>query len=65
MTIIANEEQLHIWLTVKQVGDVLQLSKSQLYKMITSGVIPVRRIGKSIRIHRDYVLSFDEKPEDK
>ena len=55
-TIITEEERLPLWMTVKQVGDEMQLSRSQLYNMIDAELIPVRRVGKSIRIHRDYVL---------
>lgn len=40
-------------LTIPQVADLLQLSRSQVYQMAASRELPTVRIGRSVRVHRE------------
>lgn len=42
-----------VWLTIPEAADVMRLGRNKLYQLIADGVIPHRRLGRSIHIHRD------------
>ncbi len=46
-------EALPIWLTVAEAADIMRLGRNKLYQLIAEGVVPHRRLGRSIHIHRD------------
>ena len=43
------------WLGLKGLVDYLHVSRSTLYNMINDGRLPMYRIGRQLRIHRDTV----------
>ena len=45
-------------LTVPQVAEYLQLSKSKLYQMVKRGEIPHIKIGKNVRIRESDLLEW-------
>jgi excisionase family DNA binding protein len=45
-------------MTVPEMARVLKIAKSEAYKLIGQGEIPVIRIGKAIRIARDPFLAW-------
>ncbi len=45
-------------LTVRQVAEYLQLSKSKIYYMIQRGTIPSLRQGKNVRIRQSDLLKW-------
>lgn len=42
-----------VLLTVKDVQELTQLGRSTVYELIRSGVLPIVRIGRSIRVRRE------------
>jgi excisionase family DNA binding protein len=48
-------------LTVPQVAEYLQISKSKLYLMIRRGEIPHVKIGKNVRIFESDLIEWLEK----
>ena len=48
-------KELPTWLTVQQVIDHTQLSRSHVYALVDEGEIPHRRFGTRIRIHSSYI----------
>jgi excisionase family DNA binding protein len=52
-------------LTVHQVAEYLQLSKSKVYYMIQRRNIPFIRLGKNVRIRRSDLLQWIEKQTEK
>lgn len=46
-------ERLKVWLTIAEAADVMRLGRNKLYQLVAEGVIPHRRLGRSIHIHRD------------
>jgi putative molybdopterin biosynthesis protein len=46
------------FLTVNQVADLLQLSRSKVYALVSSGELPRHKIGGSIRIKEDDLFSY-------
>ena len=48
-------------LTVKQVGEMLNIGRNNAYELIHSGKIKSVIIGRQIRIPKDNVISFIEK----
>ena len=48
-------KELPMWLTVQQVMDLTQLSRSHVYALVEDGKIPHRRFGTRIRIDRNYI----------
>ena len=48
--------------TVAETAKVLRLSKSQVYTLITEGVIPAKRYGDAIRISWAWIESEVEAP---
>lgn len=46
-------------LTVDEVADLLRVDRKSIYEVIRRGELPgVRRLGRSIRVHRDTVLRW-------
>lgn len=45
-------------LTKRQVADALKLSVSMINKLLASGELPYRRIGRSIRFVRSEIMAF-------
>ncbi|MDP9383554.1 MAG: helix-turn-helix domain-containing protein [Chloroflexota bacterium] len=46
-------ERQTVWLTIAEAADVMRLGRNKLYQLVAEGVIPHRRLGRSIHIHRD------------
>lgn len=42
-----------VWLTIPEAAEVMRLGRNKLYQLVAEGVIPHRRLGRSIHIHRD------------
>ncbi len=42
-----------IWLTVSEAAGIMRLGRNKLYLLITEDVVPHRKLGRSIHIHRD------------
>ena len=45
-------------LTKRQVADALRLSESMINKLIASGELPYRKIGRSVRFVRSEIMAF-------
>lgn len=45
-------------LTAKQVAEKLQISLSQIYKLVSSGELQCYRIGKAIRISEEQLAGY-------
>lgn len=45
-------------LRVSEVAALLSLSRSHVYRMIQDGEIPVRRLGRTVRVERAWVDRF-------
>jgi len=48
------------WLTLAQVGHLLGLSRTTLWRMDKSGEMPTKRFGSSVRVPRRWVESLSE-----
>lgn len=53
-----SEENKPTYLTVKEVSQLLRLSKMTIYREIKDRNLPHIIVGKSIRIHRDDVADY-------
>lgn len=42
-----------VWLDIKEVSRYLHVSRSTLYTWIREGLLPVKRVGRQIRIKRE------------
>jgi len=49
------------WLTLDQVADYLQMSKSSIYKIVQKGRIPAYKVGRQWRFKREEVDTWVEK----
>jgi excisionase family DNA binding protein len=49
-------------LTVRQAAERLSLSESKVYRMTSSGELPVQRIGRAVRIPES-AINFLAEPE--
>ncbi len=47
-----SQEGQAVWLTIPEAADVMRLGRNKLYQLVAEGVIPHRRLGRSIHIHR-------------
>jgi excisionase family DNA binding protein len=45
-------------LTIDQLADYLQITKSTLYKLVQAGRVPGKKVGRQWRFHRDAVDSW-------
>lgn len=50
---LGKSEAQPIWLTISEATAVMRLSRNTLYQLVAEGVVPHRRLGRSIHIHRD------------
>jgi len=53
-----------VLLRVSQVAEMLSVSRSHVYRMIESGEIPVRRLGRTVRVERSWVEEFAGRRDD-
>ncbi len=60
MSVIKNKDQLPIFLSVKDLMELLRISESTAYKYISKNEIPFIRIGHKIRIPRDRLFQIIE-----
>lgn len=44
----------------REVAQVLNISRSQAYKLMQQGEIPTVRIGRSVRVRYEHLLEFVE-----
>jgi len=45
-------------LTIDELAALLRLNRKTVYELARNGEIPVRRVGRSLRAHRDTVLKW-------
>ncbi|MBI4853560.1 MAG: helix-turn-helix domain-containing protein [Acidobacteria bacterium] len=48
------------FLTLEEVGEILRLSKSKIYSLVTSGEIPSKKFGRVIRISVSELIGWLE-----
>lgn len=54
-------ENIHKYLSIAEVSDLLNLHKSTVYRMIYSGKLPHTRFNRKLYVHEDHILgAFDE-----
>lgn len=53
LPIVDTFELRPIWLTIAEAAAVMRLGRNKLYQLVAEGVVPHRRLGRSIHIHRD------------
>ena len=58
MTQYYSEKELPVMLTVQDIAAFLRVSKNTAYSFVSSGAIPVVKVGRQIRIHRDDVIRY-------
>jgi excisionase family DNA binding protein len=46
-------------MTPDELAERLQVSKSQVYRLTSSGELPVRRVGKHLRYRRDAIDAWE------
>lgn len=42
-----------VWLTIGEAAEVMRLGRNKLYQLVAEGVVPHRKLGRSIHIHRE------------
>lgn len=53
-------------LTLRQLSSYLQITESTLYKLVESGRVPGRKVGRQWRFHRDVIDRWlSERAQDK
>ncbi len=52
--------RINTLLNVKQVAEILNISKSKAYRFMQLGEIPTVRIGKSRRVRPEYLIQYME-----
>lgn len=52
------ETEIPLVLTVEQVRDILQIGTTSAYDLFNSGVFPVVRIGRQMRVARSEFLKW-------
>lgn len=50
---IDERERQTVWLTITEAADVMRLGRNKLYQLVAEGMVPHRRLGRSIHIHRE------------
>jgi excisionase family DNA binding protein len=45
-------------LTIDELAALLRLNRKTVYELARNGEIPVRRVGRSLRAHRETVLTW-------
>lgn len=58
MTIDSNTTEL---LTVDQVSNILNVSKTSVYRLVSSRSLPFYKLGHNLRFRKDDVLEFMNK----
>ncbi len=51
-------EQIAEFMTVRELADLLKVAQATIYRGVDAGEIPHRRIGRSIRFHRQDVDEY-------
>jgi excisionase family DNA binding protein len=46
------------WLTYIEAGELVQLSRGTLYKLVSAGEVEAARIGRAVRINRESLTSY-------
>jgi excisionase family DNA binding protein len=46
------------WLTYRQAGELVGLSRTSLWQIINAGEVQAARVGRAIRINRESLLDF-------
>ena len=49
------------WLTPAEVCEVLQIGRTLLWGLTSSGELPASKVGRLVRIHRDDLEAFMER----
>lgn len=47
-----------VYMTVAEVAEVMRVSKMTIHRLVNSGVLDAKKIGRSIRIHERAVDDF-------
>lgn len=42
-----------VWLTIAEAAEVMRVGRNKLYQLVADGVVPHRKLGRSVHIHRD------------
>lgn len=45
-------------LTTQEAADFLRIDKKLLYRLIESGEIPAKRVGRVYRVHKDVLTNY-------
>ena len=53
-----SEKELPVMLTVQDIAAFLRVSKNTAYSFVSSGAIPVVKVGRQIRIHSDDIIRY-------
>lgn len=51
----------HPYLTVAEVADRWRVSKMTVHRLIDTGALASIRVGRSIRIHHESVVAYEER----
>lgn len=52
------EQELPMFLTVKDLQRILRISQSVAYRLVNTGQIQAKTVGRQLRISRDEFLKF-------
>jgi len=52
------KEELPEFLSVKELASYLRLNIKTVYQAINKGEIPAKKIGRTIRVHRDTIIAW-------
>lgn len=55
-------EIVRSWLTYKEAEQLVGLSRTTLWKLIGSGEIEYRRVGRAVRINRESLEAYMRRP---
>ncbi|MEO6834757.1 MAG: helix-turn-helix domain-containing protein [Candidatus Tumulicola sp.] len=58
MPMVRSLSELPLVLTVQQIQDILDVSKTTAYELVHTGAIPSVRIGRTFRVTRAAVAEF-------
>lgn len=56
-----NLDDLPEMFKAKQVAEIILVSTSQVYKLISTGKLPAEHFGRSVRVRRDDLINFINK----
>jgi excisionase family DNA binding protein len=60
-SIMEQNETLPDWLTLAEVGAILSLSRTTLWRMERTGELPVVHFGRSVRVPRSWLVDLQAK----